>query len=393
MIGIPVIRAPGHPSLFRRVARGSTVLSVAILLAAPPDARAQGGGNGTFYVGTYAKNILVIDEATMKVRDTIKLSIGIPLGFTLSFNRQRLYVVDPHNEKIEIIDLPGRKSLGSFTLSEGSKRVRMSGFNVDPLERFAVILIKTYTAKSDRYEIGKPTLVRYDLAKRAVTDTIPWPKGEEREGVQIIFSPKGDLMYFFTTDDVLVYDAVTLKEVDRFELSRTLFEEGIGRINFGFGNDLYEDPGHYTNLFRITDPVNRRTMMGVARIDLVNRNIEYFYTLGPSAPVSFQLAPGRTRAFGLRQEVGFYQFWTYDLRGRRVDQRVEFRGRPRMGMTVSTNGTQLYIGVAGSTIDRYDANTFRLLGTTTLSADMTRMLLVPPGAPPRAGAGAGASPR
>ena len=64
-----------------------------------------------------------------------------------------------------------------------------------------------------------------------------------------------------------------------------------------------------------------------------------------------------------------------------------------MGMAVSTNGTQLYIGVAGSTIDRYDANTFKLLGTTRLSADMTRMLLVPPGPAPRPGNGAGASPK
>ncbi|HYW32699.1 MAG TPA: hypothetical protein VE869_14465 [Gemmatimonas sp.] len=363
------------------IARCVLGLGVLALLGASM-AGAQGGGNGTFYVGTYAKNILVIDEATMKTRDSIKLSIGIPYGFTLSFNRQRLYAFDPHNEKIEIVDIVNRKSLGSFTLSEGKRRVRMSGFNVDPLERFAVILIKTYTERADRYEIGKPTLVRYDLAKRAVTDTIPWPKGEERENAQIIFSPKGDLMYFFTTDDVLVYSTETLKEVDRFDLSRTLFEEGIGRLNFGFGNDMYEDPGHYTNLFRVTDPVNRRTMMGVARIDLVNRNVEYFYTLGPSAPVSFSLAPGRTRAFGLRQEVGFYQFWTYDLAGRRVARRVEFEGRPRMGMLVSTNGNQLYIGIAGRTIDRYDARTFALLGTTTLGADMTRMILVPAAAPP-----------
>jgi hypothetical protein len=370
---------------FRAATRRGLMLASAALLSFPATAAAQGGGNGTIYVGTYAKNILVIDEATMKVRDSVKLSIGIPLGFTLSFNRQRLYAVDPHSERIEIVDIPTLRSIGTFTLSSGNTRVRMSGFNVDPLERFAVILIKTYTSKPDRYEIGKPTLVRYDLAKRAVTDTIPWPKGEEREGVQIIFSPKGDLMYFFTTDDVLVYDTETLKEVDRWELSRTLFEEGVGRLSFGFGNDMYEDAGHYTNLFRITDPVNRRTMMGVARIDLVNRNIEYFYTLGPSAPVSFQLAPGRTRAFGLRQEVGFYQFWTYDLAGRRVDRRVEFQGRPRMGMTVSSNGSQLYIGVAGATIDRYDSRTFELLGTTTLNADMTRMILIPPGPAPRPG--------
>ena len=57
-------------------------------------------------------------------------------------------------------------------------------------------------------------------------------------------------MYFFTTDDVLVYSTDSLKQVDRWELSRTLFEEGIGRLNFFFPNDIYEDPGFYTGLFR-----------------------------------------------------------------------------------------------------------------------------------------------
>ena len=101
----------------------------------------------------------------------------------------------------------------------------------------------------DRYEVSHPTLLRYDLAKHAVTDTIPWPRGEEREGAQIIFSPNGDLMYFFTQDDVLIYDTNTLKEVDRWEISSTLFEEGLGRINFGFPYDVYEEPGFYTGLF------------------------------------------------------------------------------------------------------------------------------------------------
>jgi len=350
----------------------------------PHPVQAQGGGNGTFYVGTYAKNILVLDEATMKVRDSIKVA-AIPYTMTLSFNRQHFYVLNPYIDSVEVIDIPGKKSLGTFTLSHDTIRVRMSGFNVDPLERFAVMVIKTTTKKRDRYEVGKPTLVRYDLAKHRVTDTIPWPKGEEREAAQVIFSPKGDVMYFFTTDDVLIYDAVTLKQVDRWDLQRTLFEEGMGRLGIGFGGDMYEDPGHYTNLFRYTDPVNHRTLMGVARMDLVNRNVEYFYTLGPSQGVGFSLAPGRTRAYGLYSQTGLYQFWSYDLEGRRVDRRVEFRGRPRMGLTVSTNGSQLYIGVAGPTIDRYDSKTFELLGTTTLNADMTRMILIPAGPAPRPG--------
>jgi DNA-binding beta-propeller fold protein YncE len=356
-------------------------LVVASAAAAQPTARQVGdpgiapGGAGTLYVGTYAKQILVIDEATMKVRDTIHSSIGIP-GLSLSFDKKHLYLSDPGSEKVEIIDLATKRSVGQFTLSSGNTTVRMWGFSLDPKERFAVVLVKAYTKKLDRYEVSKPTLLKYDLAKHAVTDTIPWPKGEEREGAQIIFSPNGDLMYFFTTDDVLIYDTNTLKQVDRWELSRTLFEEGMGRLAFGFPNDIYEDPGFYTGLFRNTDPVNRRTLMGVARMDLANRSVD-FYTLGPSQNMTFRLAPGRKKAYGLHSEVGNYQFWTFDLEGRRVVSKVEFKGRPRMGLVVSSNGSQLYITTAGSTIDRYDSSSFQHLGTVDLGADMTNVILMP----------------
>ena len=127
------------------------------------------GGNGTIFVGTYGKAILVVDEATMTVRDSIKVSVGIPAGLILSFDRKHFYVLDPGNEKVEIIDIAGRKALGNFTLSSGNTKVRIGSISVDPKERFAVLLVKTYTRRLDRYEIGKPTLLRYDLEKRAVT--------------------------------------------------------------------------------------------------------------------------------------------------------------------------------------------------------------------------------
>jgi DNA-binding beta-propeller fold protein YncE len=342
------------------------------------------GGTGTIYVGTYAQNVLVIDEATMRVRDTIHSAIGIP-GLSLSFDKKHLYLSDPASEKLQIIDLTNKQSMGVISLSDDSTKVRMSGFNLDPKERFAVIVVKAYTKHRDRYEIGRPTLVRYDLAKRAVTDTIPWPRGEERDGAQIIFSPNGDLMYFFTQGDVLIYDANTLKEVDRWDIQATLYEEGMGRIAFGLPNDIYEEPGFYTGLFRSTDPVNRRTLMGVAHMDLVKRQLD-FYTLGPSQAVTFRLAPDKKRAYGLHSEVGNYQFWTFDLEGRRVVGKTEFKGRPRMGLVVSSNGSQLYITTAGSTIDRYSTTDFSLLNTINLGADMTNVVLVPPPRP-------GSSPR
>src|SRR4029078_12938782 len=130
-------------------------------------AGAQGvpsGGTGTLYVGTYARNVLVLDEATMKVKDTIKSQIGIP-GISLSFDRKHLYVTDPGNEKLEIVDLATKKSSGVFTLSTDSTKVRMWGFSLSPRERFAVLVVKAYTKKLDRYEVSAPTLLRYDLAK------------------------------------------------------------------------------------------------------------------------------------------------------------------------------------------------------------------------------------
>ena len=48
----------------------------------------------------------------MRVRDTLRTSVGIP-EISLSFDRKHLYVTDPGNEKVEIIDLATKQSLGN----------------------------------------------------------------------------------------------------------------------------------------------------------------------------------------------------------------------------------------------------------------------------------------
>lgn len=363
-----------------RTAKGLRTLVAVALCAAPLWVGAQtakvAAPNGTIYMGTYANKILVIDEATLTVRDSIPISIGIPADLTLSASKTHFYVGNPRADWVEIVDIATRKTTGKFSLNSPNTTVQIDGMNVDPQERFAILLVKSFTKLADRYEISKPTLLRYDLAKRAVTDTIAWPKDEERDFAQILFSPSGDLMYFFTSDDVLIYDAVTLKQVDRWDLSQSFYEEGMGRINAGFFQDPYDEPGFYTGLFRTSDPVNHRLLMGVARVDLVKRSVD-FYTLGPSVGTSFRLTPDRKRAYGIHSEVGNYQFWTFDLENRRVVGKTEFQGRSRMGLTVSSNGAYLYVHVAGNTIDVYDATTFKKLRTASFDADMTSMTLIP----------------
>lgn len=358
--------------------RAFAVLPLVATLGVAAWAQAPNGGDGKLYVGTYAKTILVLDEKTFAVTDTIHTSIGIPIAMLLSSNRKHFYVMDPQFENVEVIDIATKKSLDTFSLSHGKTKVRIRGLTIEPNEKFAVFLIKTATKQTDRWEIGKPTLVRYDLEKHVVTDTIAWPKGEEREGAQMLFSPSGDLLYFFA-DEVLIFETKNLKQVDRWEIGRAL-EEGMGRFNFGFPETMYEEPGFFTGMFRVSDPVQNRTLMGVARVDLVKRAVD-FYTLGPNESVGFALAPGRTRAYGLKQQVGNYEIWTYDLENRRVLNKTPFRGRPRMGLDVSSNGSLLYIHTAGMTIDLYDSATQRLVRTVDLGADMTDFYVIPAATP------------
>jgi hypothetical protein len=93
--------------------------------------------------------------------------------------------------------------------------------------------------------------------------------------------------------------------------------------------------------------------------------------------VSFALAPDRRRAYGLRQQIGDYEVWTFDLENRRVVSRRSFPGRPRMSLQPSSNGRFLYIYNAGNTIDVYDAESFDFVRTVELDADMTAFVVLP----------------
>ena len=82
-----------------------------------------------------------------------------------------------------------------------------------------ILLTKTGDKKTTASKSAPPTLVVYDLKQHKVTRTIPWPNSEEREFINIMFSPDGKLLYFFA-DDVLIYDTNDFKQVDKWELSR-----------------------------------------------------------------------------------------------------------------------------------------------------------------------------
>ena len=333
------------------------------------------GGNGTLYLGGRPNHIFVIDEASEKVVGDIRCKTGTPARMQLSQDHKRFYLTNIAYEDVEIVDIASRQVVDNFRLSEGNKKVRIFGMEADPLNRFMILLTKTATKLQDRFQVGNPTLLQYDLKEHKVMRTIPWPHGEEQEFANMRFSQDGKLLYFFG-EDILIYDTTDFKQVDKWELSRPI-EDGFGRINLSGMDDSYEEPGFFTGLFQVQDPVENRRIMGVARVNFDKKSVEY-YPLGPASGVSFSLAPGRQLAYGLHQDIGNYEFWTFDLANHRVEKKAEFPGRPRMALKTSSNGKVLYIFQAGNTIDLYEAATYKYLRTITLDADMTTGLYVMP---------------
>ena len=342
------------------------------------DAQMQrSGGDGTIYISAYDGSIRIIDEATLEEVDRIETAAQIPDDIQLSHDGTLLYVEDAEGDRFEVVDIARRSSVGTHSLSRGPSTVRINAFTPSPDDTYAIMFVREYVKLSDRYEIGAPVMLRYDLVNGAVADTLDFPDGEV-QSASIIFAPDGEHLYY-DAGDLIVLETGSFTEVDRWEITDA-WEPGLGRLSFGFPDNPYDEKGIYTGLFRTTDPVQNRELMGIARVDLEAREVD-FYTLGPSESIEFRMAPGGTKAYGLSEQIGRYEFLTFDLVNRRLERRTQFAGRPRMSLGVSTNGELLYIYTAGNTIDVYDAGTYEHLRQVQLDADMNSFLLVPQGSP------------
>jgi DNA-binding beta-propeller fold protein YncE len=342
----------------------------------PAPAKPVPAGNGTMYIASYKGVIYEIDEATEKVVAEIPAKSGIPGGVQFSNDRSKMYVRDATFEKIEVIDRVKRTTIDTYVLSAGATKTRIWSLRPDPNDKYLILLVKNYTLNGDKWEIGPPTLVQFDLASRKIAKTIPWPKGEEREGVNVIFSPDGKLLYLFA-EDVLIYETEKFTEVDRWNLAQQQ-EQGIGRINLGGFDPFSDDPGFYTGLLTQQDPINNRRIMGLGRVDLAGKKID-FRPIGPARGMAFGFNREKKRGYGLAfGGVNENEFWTFDLENYKVIGRTQFAGRPRMGFRVSSNGNYIYIHTAGNTIDLHDTTSFKLQRTITLDGDMTGFALLPP---------------
>ena len=347
------------------------LLSAASLAAAAPPPLT--GGTGTIYLGSYSRHIVAVDEATEKPAARIPLKTGIPWSVKLSPDASRLYVENADQEHLEVVDLATRQSIDSFTLSEENKKVRVLGFAADPKNRFMILVTRTLTKQPDRFEIGPPTIVKYDLVDHKILQTALWTRDPEPQYfyLDLRFSPDGKSLFAFA-GDVVVFDTDSLKVADSWDLALPN-EGGLGRFDLGSIDDANDDPGFFTGLLTMKDPVQHRELLVVARINLATRSVEFF-PIGPAPEkgyVSFAMGGDRVYGYALVQDIGHNELWTIEMASKRVISQTPFKGRPRMALRSSTNGKILYIYEAGNTIDLYDAAGFKYLRTITLDTDMT----------------------
>jgi DNA-binding beta-propeller fold protein YncE len=323
----------------------------------------------TWYISTYTDEMLVWDETSEEVIDRIKMNRIIPNEVQLNEAKTLLYVGEATAEYMQVVDIARREVIDEFTLSHDDVTYLIKGFAPHPSDEKAVVFVRRHEKLADRYVVDDPVILEYDLRSKQVLDTIPWPDGEKRDNVGFRYSPDGRTLYFYT-NDIIAVDAETYEEVDRWEISQPL-EPGLGRPSFATASQTYDEPGVATSLFRMRDPVHNRTLVGIARTRLSEKEIDFF-TVGPSEPLrGFALAPGGEKAYALYSTIEAYEFWEFDLVDETLSRRVPFAGRPRMGIDVSADGTKLYVHVAGNTIDVYDTETFSLLRTVEFDEDMT----------------------
>ena len=327
-------------------------------------------GTGTIFVGSYSGHITAVDEAT-ETFAKIPLTTGAPFAMRLSPDRSRFYVQSANQERFEVVDVKARKSLDSFTLSDARRHVRALAYEVDPQHRTMVIVAKTATKLVDRWEIGAPEFILYDLAQHKVTRTLPWPIDPEPThfSVALRFSPDGKLLYVFG-NQVDIFDAATMEQVDSWDLSLPA-EAAMGRFDPGPWDDSADARGTATSLFTMSDAVMHRKLLVVGQINLAAKTVDTF-PIGPvpaADSMSFTVGPDRVRAHLLLAEIGRHELWTINLAERRVQSRIEVPTRTRMQMRSSSGGLT-YIYEAGRTIEVYSADASTRLRTIVLDSDM-----------------------
>ena len=362
-------------------------------------ARGQTSSERLMYVGTLDKKLLVIDEVKEEVVGEIPLG-GIPRTTALSADKKKLHIFTTQM-LLQTIDLESRKIISSFNLADprtrlriqanapdivnaGNNGARFSGIAVDPNGRYLYTTMRNAVKDIDQYRIDPPQFVAIDLQERKIVKAWPFPK-EMNQGfgfnATYKVSADGKRLYVFQ-EDILVFDLDSFKQIDRIELAQPPYP-GASPYRLAASDDPFDAPDTVTSVFTSVDSIVHKGTLGLAKIDLTTRKVDYF-PIGPLLPMNgFQLSPDRKRGYSVMPKIGAganraTEWWVWDIESHKVIKKKDFDTRPTFRFAVGGDGKKLYLYGAGSTLEVWDAETLESRKLIYLNKDTTTNLITLP---------------
>ena len=355
--------------------------------------------NQLMYVGTLDKKLLMIDEGKEEVVGEIPLG-GIPRTTALSADRKKLHIVSTQM-LLETVDLESKKVVSSFSLADPRTRIRIqanapdivnagnngarfSGIAVDPKGRYLYTTMRNVVKDIDQYRIDPPQFVAIDLQDQKIAKAWPFPK-EINQGfgfnATYKVSADGKRLYVFQ-EDILVFDLDSFKQIDRVELAQPPFP-GASPYRLAASDDPFDAPDTVTSVFTSVDSIVHKGTLGLAKIDLTTRKVDYF-PIGPLLPMNgFQLSPDRKRGYSVMPKIAAganraTEWWVWDIENHKVIKKKDFDTRPTFRFAVGGDGKKLYLYGAGSTLEVWDAETLESRKLIYLNKDTTTNLVTLP---------------
>ncbi len=361
----------------------TALLCGAVCLGSQLFAQTSSSTGGFAYIGTLDKKLLVFDENKEEVVAEIPLQ-GVPRSTALT-NDQKKLVILTTQMAVEIVDLPGRKMLSHFTLSDEKSRPRIpraggTGVALDPTGRYLYATLRASVRETDYYRMEPAQFVVIDLQAQKIVKAFPFPADlDQGFGFAATYkvSPDGKLLYVFQ-EDVLVFDLATFKQVDEIAMSQPEYP-GASPYRLNPADDPYNTGNLITSLVTTVDPIVHKGTLGLATLDLTTHKTS-FTPLGRELPsLGFLVSPDHTRGFSVMfNGVGGNrdtEFWVWDLVNHKVIKKAPFEARPTFKFGMSGDGKKLYLYGAGSTLEVFDAETLKSRKMLYLNKDTTTNLV------------------
>jgi DNA-binding beta-propeller fold protein YncE len=314
-------------------------------------------------LGVWPNRLRLFDEATEQFIGDIALKYGAATNSTHTPDFSKFYFVTDRMEAVEVVDIAKRQVVDTLKLSDQGKQVRIASVAVNPDGTVLYLASTPVQLEIDRFVPQEPEVFVYDLVQKRLKESFKIPKDVNLSfRPNIHFSPDGQSIFLFGRD---IYElrASDNQLVGTIKLSKPLLA-GYGPLR---GARLTEeDPGIYYGLYRTEDPVMKKKMIGVVRIDLTKKDVQTF-EVGPDLKVGIlAISADRKRAY-----AGLEDMLVIDMDSHRIvkkKERVE-QGRNNTTMIASSDGKKLYVGGVGNTIEVYDAETLEHLKSIFAGGD------------------------